>query len=212
VSRKKIPEDLAIVWRDIILKLRLLTFAGFSSDPGVGHTPHDVRLSPAAEARFDEEYDRLETLCLEQGDGETIADMFYSKAEGGTGRIALQLHAQEYACGLHGMLDPVSEQTMLKAIEIARWLVASQLRCYSLAGRKYAEKQVEDALTLLKRLANDEGVGTVREVMRHGTPKRDAYQTRAMIEPLVEQGLVAWINETRKAYRIVTNTTTQEKE
>ena len=186
-SEREIDNEDIEFWQNIIMFLRTIPFANM--DPNTGqYGPNIITLTPDAKEMYVLEFNRLAHVVDNSDD---MTALFAAKAQGGVGRLALVLHGLGAACEEHDILDPVSLETMEKAIELQGYFLGEQLKLYGLAGQQYVKKHVTELVALI----NDKFDGEVstRQLTRHNKRKwPDSKTARKALEMIITAGMGQW--------------------
>jgi len=194
-SDREVSKKDSQFWADVIMHLRTRPFANL--DPNTGQFgPNMIELGLTAKFRYVDEFNNLAKRVHATDD---ISALFASKMQGMIGRITLVLHGLSAACGDCEILEKVSEQTMLNAIEISKWALAEQLRVYGLAGERFIAQRCSEIKMLA---ANRDGVIVPRDLQRSNKNRwPTAAAAKRDLDTLVEEGTATW-DDLKKRYFI----------
>ena len=174
------------------MSLRSEPFA--EQDPNTGeYFPNIINPSDSAKKCYINEFNRI---AGEIQRSDEMTELFLGKSQGMMGRIALVLHGLGSACGLNEITDELSEQTMLSAIEIMRYLVDQQMSVYNLAGKTYAKRRMDD---IIGRIREHGGSIIARDLQRGNCKKWPTVGAAALdLKHLADAGYGEWNQHGKK--------------
>lgn len=192
-SEREMTKQGEAEWFNVIEFLRTRPFANFDSNKEV-HTPNFLRVSEDAKSRYVEHHEDIEKM-IETHNDEWV-DVFAGKAKGMAARLALVLHGFGAATEEHDVMSDVSESTMRRGVELARYFLDEQLRLYGLAAGLYKNRQLLGNLAWIKEKKNDPGRTTARELQKHHSKRYagpgGSERARKALQEIVNKGLGKW--------------------
>ena len=179
----EITDDIQNGWAEIVNRLRTIPFA--SMNPATAaYNPHVLQFTPEAKRDAWVPFYNAHNASLE--DMDRRSRLFASKYDLLAARIILILHGITTAIDNGSWESPISLETTVNGIRLARWFMQEAFRVYGLASSMFEDSRADKVVQWIRTKG---GKTTVRDYYRaHSTRYSNTDAARDELKRLAENG------------------------